>query len=74
MDAEVDELTSARWVKSSYSGDNGGECVELAMLIGNGMAIRDSKRPHGPVLRVPTAEWAAFRQSLKTGDFDTLTT
>ncbi|MEV6983849.1 DUF397 domain-containing protein [Sphaerisporangium sp. NPDC051017] len=70
----MDDLTSARWVKSSYSGDNGGDCVELAALSSLGMAVRDSKRPHGPVLRVPITEWAAFRQSLKSGDFDTLTT
>ena len=24
------DLTSVRWRKSSYSGDNGGDCVEVA--------------------------------------------
>ncbi|MEV6728489.1 MULTISPECIES: DUF397 domain-containing protein [unclassified Streptomyces] len=28
----IQELTGARWRKSSYSGDTGGECVECAPL------------------------------------------
>ncbi|MFD8794216.1 DUF397 domain-containing protein [Streptomyces vinaceus] len=28
----IQDLTSARWRKSSYSGDTGGECVECAPL------------------------------------------
>ncbi|MEV6984127.1 DUF397 domain-containing protein [Sphaerisporangium sp. NPDC051017] len=61
------DVTGATWVKSSYSGDQ-GDCVELAALHDNGMAIRDSKRPHGPVLRIPATEWVAFRSSLKSGE------
>ncbi|MEU9889689.1 DUF397 domain-containing protein [Sphaerisporangium sp. NPDC051011] len=61
------DVTGAKWVKSSYSGDE-GDCVEIAALHGDGMAIRDSKRPHGPVLRIPAAEWVAFRSSLKSGE------
>jgi hypothetical protein len=37
-----------RWRKSSRSGGNGGECVELAHTLD---AVRDSKNPDGPVLR-----------------------
>jgi hypothetical protein len=69
----MDDLSNARWVKSSYSADNGGNCVELAPLSGNGMVIRDSKRPHGPVLRFPAAEWDAFRRGVKNGEFNSLT-
>lgn len=39
-----------RWRKSSYSGGNNGECIELAHT---GDAMRDSKNPGGPTLRVP---------------------
>ncbi|ANW20780.1 DUF397 domain-containing protein [Streptomyces clavuligerus] len=44
-----------RWVKSSYSTDNGGTCVEWAP--GHASAtgvvpVRDSKRADGPVLMV----------------------
>ncbi|AZP17401.1 DUF397 domain-containing protein [Streptomyces aquilus] len=45
------------WRKSSYSGDQGGNCVEVSdtpALI----AIRDSKNPAGPIL---TIDPAAFR-------------
>lgn len=43
------DLSRAVWRKSSYSGGEGGACVELAC---NPMinAVRDSKNPAGPVL------------------------
>ena len=40
-------LARARWRKSSYSGDNNGQCVELAYVGG----VRDSKNS-GPTLAV----------------------
>lgn len=43
------DLTNARWRKSSYTGSNGGNCVELAGVAG-AVAVRDSKDPDGPVL------------------------
>ncbi|WP_214412777.1 DUF397 domain-containing protein [Sphaerisporangium fuscum] len=69
----MENLTNARWVKSSYSGNNGGDCVELASLTGNDVAIRDSKRPAGPVLRFGAAEWGVFRRSVKDGTLDGMT-
>ncbi|WP_131738568.1 DUF397 domain-containing protein [Actinomadura roseirufa] len=42
------------WRRSSHSGDNGGDCVELAGLPG-GVAVRDSKDPDGPALIVTRA-------------------
>lgn len=65
----MDDLTTARWAKSSYSGNNGGDCVEIASLAGSRVAMRDSKRPHGPVLRFSVAEWAAFRVGVQDGGF-----
>ncbi|MFI7674658.1 DUF397 domain-containing protein [Actinophytocola sp. NPDC049390] len=35
------------WRKSSFSGSNGGDCVEVANTL---KAVRDSKNPAGPVL------------------------
>ncbi|MFI9027638.1 DUF397 domain-containing protein [Streptomyces sp. NPDC053560] len=49
----------AHWRKSSYSGDTGGECVEIVELPAR-VAIRDSKDPHGPALVVAPAAFAAF--------------
>jgi hypothetical protein len=39
-----------RWRKSSYSGNGGGNCVEVARNIPHVVAVRDSKDPYGPVL------------------------
>jgi hypothetical protein len=36
-----------RWRKSSFSGSNGGSCIEVAGTLN---AVRDSKNPSGPVL------------------------
>ncbi|MER6615612.1 DUF397 domain-containing protein [Streptomyces xantholiticus] len=47
------------WYKSSYSGGEGGSCVEIAD--GHGAVhVRDSKRLTGPRLAVPAAAWADF--------------
>ncbi|KAB2368173.1 DUF397 domain-containing protein [Actinomadura montaniterrae] len=45
------DLTNLTWRKSSRSGENGGNCVELADAAG-AVAVRDSKDPGGPVLLV----------------------
>ncbi|MFF4252237.1 DUF397 domain-containing protein [Streptomyces sp. NPDC001663] len=44
------ENQTAQWRKSSYSGDQGGECIEIAELPGATVAVRDSKTPAGPAL------------------------
>jgi hypothetical protein len=49
---ETPDLSTARWRKSTHSGGNNGACIELANL----GAIRDSKNPTGPTLRINTAE------------------
>jgi hypothetical protein len=48
------DLSNATWRKASRSGENGGNCVELADLPGM-VAVRDSKDPDGPVLLVTPA-------------------
>ncbi|HCA84593.1 MAG TPA: DUF397 domain-containing protein [Streptomyces sp.] len=61
MRATTPESTDAAWRKSSYSGAQGGECVEVS--VGGtalAVAVRDSKRPDGPRLTVGPAAWAAF--------------
>ncbi|MFY1698172.1 DUF397 domain-containing protein [Solwaraspora sp. WMMA2101] len=54
------ELSRARWRKSSYSGDNGGSCVEVAALAGGTIGVRDSKDPNGPALLFPAGTWTTF--------------
>jgi hypothetical protein len=36
------------------------------------VVIRDSKNPDGAVLKYTPAEWAAFVQGVREGDFDDL--
>ncbi|MCX4908876.1 DUF397 domain-containing protein [Streptomyces sp. NBC_00878] len=56
--------------KSTYS-DTQGECVEVATNIPTTIAIRDSKHPTGPSLRVRPATWEAFQTVLADGSFTT---
>ncbi|GAA1335701.1 DUF397 domain-containing protein [Actinocatenispora thailandica] len=60
------ELAQARWRKSSRSGGNGGQCVEVASNLPGVVAIRDSKDPSGPVLVVETPAFRAFAATVKS--------
>ena len=51
--------TALRWFKSSYSGSEGGNCIEVAVQL-TAIHIRDSKTPAAPHLTVTPAAWAAF--------------
>jgi hypothetical protein len=51
------------WRKSSYSGNSGGQCVEVAAR--GAIFIRDSKNPRGPVLEVAPQMWRAFIEHVK---------
>ncbi|WP_169948818.1 DUF397 domain-containing protein [Microbispora sp. H11081] len=67
------DLSAAVWRKSSLSGDNGGQCVEVAANLPGVVAVRDSKDPDGPKLIFNPAEWRAFIGGVKAGEFDSLT-
>jgi hypothetical protein len=58
-----------QWRKSSYSGDTGGECVEIA-AVSPSIAVRDSKNPEGPMLTFDAATWAEFTSVIKAGRHD----
>ncbi|WP_328902963.1 DUF397 domain-containing protein [Streptomyces sp. NBC_00441] len=47
------------WFKSSYSGAEGGQCIEVANGAG-AVHVRDSKDAAGPVLRVSQDAWTGF--------------
>jgi hypothetical protein len=57
---------TAVWRKSSYSGGNNGNCVEVA-LTADETGVRDSKNPAGPVVR---ADLHALLAAVKHGEFD----
>jgi hypothetical protein len=63
-------LDGAVWHKSSRSGSNGGDCVEVADNLPGVVAVRDSKNPAGPVLVFTPSEWRAFVDGAKDGEFD----
>lgn len=61
------ELSGAEWRKSSCSGNNGGECVEVAGLLNGEVAVRDSKDPEGPAVALTADAWAEFTDRTKRG-------
>jgi Domain of unknown function (DUF397) len=63
------DLSLAVWQKSTYSGGNGGQCVEVARNLPDIVAIRDSKNPDGPKLIVSPDAWRAFASSVRQGEF-----
>ncbi|TDB87076.1 DUF397 domain-containing protein [Actinomadura sp. KC216] len=58
------DVTRVVWRKSSYTGPNGGDCVELAS-VPDMVAVRDSKDPHGPKLLVTRRAFAALLSDIK---------
>ncbi len=63
------DLGRAYWRKSTRSGPNCDNCVEVAFVDGV-VAVRDSKHPDGPALIFPRVEWAAFVGGARDGEFD----
>lgn len=61
------DLSQAQWRKSSRSGGDNGQCVELAH---SGQAVRDSKNPTGGALRFEQRTATAFLDAVKNGRFD----
>src|SRR5580700_8127065 len=64
------EGTDLNWRKSSYSGNGGGECVEIGASP-DAVLVRDTTDRTGPVLRFTPAAWRRFadqvKQSLTSG-------
>lgn len=52
------------WRKSSYSGDNGGNCVETATSAGV-VLVRDTTRRDGAMLTFSPAAWRAFADRVR---------
>ena len=74
MSATPDPFPTA-WVKSSYSANGGGQCVEWSpsTLPASGIVpVRDSKDPAGPALTFDPAAWTAFVTAVKTGDLPSI--
>ncbi|MCW2911890.1 MAG: hypothetical protein JWL68_6679 [Actinomycetia bacterium] len=59
------DLSRANWYKSSYSGGNGGQCVEVARNLPGVVVVRDSKSKQAGPLIFSRAAWAGFVATLK---------
>ncbi len=59
------DLNGVAWRKSSYSNQEGGNCVEVADGFLGLVPVRDSKAPHGPALVLADEAWSAFVRDLK---------
>jgi hypothetical protein len=53
----------SNWRKSTYSGDNGGACVEVASA--EAVLVRDTTDRSGPVVTFTAHAWLAFTSTLK---------
>lgn len=60
-------IAPRQWIKSSYSGGSGTECVECAWEVG-GTLVRDSKNDSGPTLAVRGQPWSLFVDALRRGE------
>ncbi|MFF0723924.1 DUF397 domain-containing protein [Streptomyces sp. NPDC004134] len=62
-------MTTRDWRKSSHSGGDGGNCVEVHDGHPDRLRVRDSKDPQGPQLAFTPDGWTAFVSAVKTGEF-----
>jgi hypothetical protein len=52
------------WRKASYSGTNGGNCIEAGSRIKT-IVVRDTADRKGPFLVVRAGDWRSFIQNIK---------
>ncbi|TXS20923.1 DUF397 domain-containing protein [Streptomyces sp. ms191] len=55
------------WRKSSHSGGESGDCLEVADGHRVGVPVRDSKEPTGPAVVFAAAAWAPFVDAVRAG-------
>ncbi|RAO04654.1 hypothetical protein GAR05_00517 [Micromonospora saelicesensis] len=53
-------MTGARWRKSTRSGGNGGNCVEVADNLPGVVLVRDTKDRDGGTLTFSSQSWRGF--------------
>ncbi len=61
-------MVEPHWRKSTRSGTQGGDCVEVAVTP-EVTAIRDSKDRNGADLRVPASSWKSFLSRVRAGRY-----
>ncbi|MFF7115503.1 DUF397 domain-containing protein [Streptomyces albogriseolus] len=67
------DLPEGNWKKSSYSGAQQGDCLEVQATMEGLVAARDSKAPHLGVFVFGADQWAAFIADVKSGRLEMIT-
>ncbi|MFJ8950724.1 DUF397 domain-containing protein [Streptomyces sp. NPDC102381] len=61
--ASADDPAGLTWTRSSYSSNEGPDCVEVAASPST-IHVRDSKAPQGARLAFGADEWSRFLSSM----------
>jgi hypothetical protein len=64
------DLNSATWRKSTYSGGNGGGCVEVGQSADT-VRVRDTKNRDGGELTFSADAWRMFAEQVKATSLGT---
>lgn len=67
MRAPGSSLSAVVWRKSSYSNQDGGECVEIAFHVPMAISVRDSKHADGATVTMGAGPWSSFIAGLRAG-------
>ncbi len=59
----METIDSGAWRKSSYSGGNGGDCIEIAVR--DAVLVRDTKNRDGGTLAFSADAWRKFATGVK---------
>jgi hypothetical protein len=62
------DVSNAAWITSRFC--NNSACVQVALLPGGLVALRDSKDIAKPAHVFDRAEWTAFLTGVRAGEFD----
>jgi hypothetical protein len=62
----MDARTVILWHRSRLC--ESGNCVEVARIDNDLIAVRDSKDPDGPALLFTAEEWKAFIEGVRAGE------
>jgi hypothetical protein len=60
----MEQLAGLRWRKSTYSGSNGGGCIEVGGHSRH-VVVRDTRDRPGSALRFSTTAWRRFTDQIK---------
>jgi hypothetical protein len=60
----MEDAINPRWRKSSFSGNGGGSCVEVADQPAH-VLVRDTQDRTGPVLKISPGTWRRFADQVK---------